>query len=223
MTQTIQRIQLPLPFRLGTVNCYLIGTGEAFILIDTGCAQNRAALEAELATAGCTPENLNLILLTHGDFDHTGNAAYLKQKFGAQLSMHPKDAACLEQGDMFINRSSANFIIRFVTPILFKFKKSDRVSPDFVIGEGVNLSHFGWDASVLSLPGHSPGSISLLTPEGDLFCGDLLDNMKQPMLNTLNEDPAAARASFERVLPLPIRTIYPGHGNPFSLDELKTA
>jgi len=40
--------------------------------------------------------------------------------------------------------------------------------------EGQPLSDVGLDASVLHLPGHSKGSIGILTASGDLFCGDLL-------------------------------------------------
>jgi hypothetical protein len=47
-------------------------------------------------------------VLTHGDFDHTGNAAYLRQTFSAPLAMHPDDFSMLERGDMFASRDHAN-------------------------------------------------------------------------------------------------------------------
>nr|MDO8075676.1 MBL fold metallo-hydrolase [Candidatus Freyarchaeota archaeon] len=81
-------ISLPLPYRLGTVNCYLIKTDTSYILIDTGCSNKRTELEKELESAGCKPGNLKLVVLTHGDFDHTGNAAYLREKFGTRIAMH---------------------------------------------------------------------------------------------------------------------------------------
>ena len=34
----------------------------------------------------------------------------------------------------------------------------------------------------------------MLTVEGDLFCGDLLENRRHPMLNSIMDDPAVARA-----------------------------
>jgi len=69
-----------LPYKLGGVNCYLIETDTGYILIDTGGSNKRTDLEKELESAGCQPGNLKLIVLTHGDFDHTGNAAYLRKK-----------------------------------------------------------------------------------------------------------------------------------------------
>jgi glyoxylase-like metal-dependent hydrolase (beta-lactamase superfamily II) len=44
------------------------------------------------------------------------------------------------------------------------------------IGDGTNLSEYGLDAKVLSIPGHSRDSIGFLATGGDLFYGDLLDN-----------------------------------------------
>ena len=79
MSSQITSIKLPLPFRMGTVNCYLIATEEGYVLIDTGGPKNRKQVEAEMLRAGCEPGFLKLILITHGDFDHTGNAVYLRE------------------------------------------------------------------------------------------------------------------------------------------------
>ena len=92
MSYRIKTFRLPLPYRLGSVNCYLIGSQAGYLLIDTGGPNQRLALEKGLADAGCRPGRLKLIVLTHGDFDHTGNAAYLREKFGAKLAMHAGDS-----------------------------------------------------------------------------------------------------------------------------------
>ena len=81
MPLEITQIRVALPYRLGSVNCYLIKTETGFVLIDTGSSNGRAELEHQLERAGCKPGNLRLILLTHGDFDHTGNAAHLRKRF----------------------------------------------------------------------------------------------------------------------------------------------
>lgn len=57
---------------LTDVNCYLIKTGDSYILIDTGFSTKRTDFEKELKGAGVRPGNLKLIVLTHGDFDHAG-------------------------------------------------------------------------------------------------------------------------------------------------------
>ena len=57
------------------VPCYLLKPS-GFILIDTGDESDCAHLEKELDQAKVTPENLKLVILTHGDFDHAGNAVF---------------------------------------------------------------------------------------------------------------------------------------------------
>jgi glyoxylase-like metal-dependent hydrolase (beta-lactamase superfamily II) len=215
----IKTISLSLPLKMATVNCYLVETGSGYILIDTGSSNARADLEKALESAGCQPGDLALIVLTHGDFDHTGNAAYLRKKFGAKIAMHADDSGMAERGDMFWNRSQGNVILRMISPILFGFGKSKRFKPDLYLDEGDDLDEYGLDAQVISIPGHSLGSIGILTAGGDLFCGDLLENIEKPTLNSIMDDPAAANASVEKLKSLEIRTIYPGHGQPFPMEE----
>ncbi len=211
-------MSLRLPFRLGSVNCYIVETDSRFFLVDTGASNKRSTIEKELESAGCKPGDLKLIVLTHGDFDHTGNAAYLRDKFGARIAMHREDAGMLERGDIFWNRKSGNWLYRAVSSFLFRFGQSQRCSPDMYIDEGDDLSGYGIDAKVLHIPGHSKGSIAILTGDGMLFSGDLLLYKDGPVLNSLIDDRAAAQASFERLKGLKVNTVYAGHGQSFTME-----
>jgi glyoxylase-like metal-dependent hydrolase (beta-lactamase superfamily II) len=220
MPQEIKIISLPLPYRLGSVNCYLIKTDTGHVLIDTGCRKNRNKLEKELESAGCKPGNLQLIVLTHGDFDHIGNAAYLRKKFGIKIGMHHHDSGMVERGNMFWNRKKSNVLTRMITPILFRFGKSERFKPDLYLEGGDDLSEHGFEAKVLYIPGHSKGSIGILTADNDLFCGDLLESTDKPGLNSIMDDLTEASASFDKLKSLRINTIYSGHGKPFQMEAV---
>ena len=220
MPYEIRTVSLSLRFRLGSVNCYVIATGTGHILVDTGCSNRRGDLEKELEDAGCTPESLKLIVVTHGDFDHAGNAAHLRKKYGAAIAMHCDDSGMVERGDMFWNRKKGNPLVRRIAPILFGFGKSAKFKPDLYVEDGYDLSGYGLDARVLHIPGHSSGSIGILTAGRDLFCGDLFTNTDGPVLNSIMDDPAAANASVERLRNLGIGTVYPGHGTPFAMEQL---
>lgn len=201
------------------MNCYLLESDTGHILIDTGGSNKRSELERELESTGCKPGNLKLIVLTHGDFDHIGNAAFLREKFGTKIAMHKDDSGMAERGDMFWNRKTSRTLIRMIAPILFRFGRSDRFEPDLYIEDGYALSEYGFDATVLTIPGHSKGSIGILTAGGNLLCGDLFDNTEKPALNSIMDDLAAANASVEKLRSLAVNTVYPGHGKPFPMEQ----
>jgi glyoxylase-like metal-dependent hydrolase (beta-lactamase superfamily II) len=127
-----------------------------------------------------------------------------------------------ERGDMFWNRKTSNALIRWMTPILYRFSKSNRFRPDLFFEEDDDLSEYGVDARIVHLPGHSLGSIGALTATGDLLCGDLLEMTTKPTLSSIIDDPEAAHRSVERLRGLEIGIVYPGHGGPFPM-ELCTA
>jgi len=223
MQKETKTISLSLPFRMGRVNCYLIETGAGYVLIDTGGSNSREALVGELESAGCGPGLLKLIVLTHGDFDHTGNAAYLRNAIGGKIAMHIDDLGMVERGDMFANRNKPNFIIKMLLPVFSGFGTSERFAPDLLVKDGDDLSGYGFDARVISIPGHSKGSIGILTAGADLFCGDLLVNTDRPVLNSLIDDLAAADASIQKLGSMGIGTVYPGHGRPFPMSLVREA
>ena len=231
MTQEIKSIEFPLRLagiKIGTVNSYLIKTETGYILIDTGFPRDRADLEKEIQKAGCRPGNLNLIVMTHGDGDHSGNGAYLREKYGAKIAIHSDESGVVEHGDTTLSRTRQSFsrrvfnriVLSLLSPLM-RSGKFEQFSPDFTIGEGYDFSGFGFNAKVLHIPGHSKGSIGILTINGDLFCGDLLVNMRGPSANSMADNKSELKNSLERLKNMRINMVYPGHGKPFSMASFK--
>lgn len=209
---------------LGGVNCYLLFAGNGYILIDTGFIGKRMQLENVLQNAGCKPGMLKLIILTHGDSDHADNCAYLRRKYGSQIAMHSLDSGMVEQGDMSWNRkekadkySMIFRVLGFITKAFSGGDKFEKFKPDILIDEGFDLTKYGLRAKVLHIPGHSKGSIGVLTEEGELICGDFVYNM--PGFQFI-DDMADHRKSMEKLKQFKINTIYPGHGKPFPMSKL---
>jgi len=50
---------------------------------------------------------------------------------------------------------------------------------------------------------------------GELFCGDLIENLKTPKLGSIMDDVPAAVESIRKLAGMSITTVYPGHGRPF--------
>jgi hydroxyacylglutathione hydrolase len=214
-------ITITLKNAMASVNCYLIKLDSGFILIDTGFTSSRKLLEERLESAGCKPGNLQLIIITHGDFDHIGNCVYLRDKFKSKVAMHSGDIGMTEQGDMFWQRKKPNFFMKTLANLLFKLSESDRFSPDISLKDGDDLTCHGLSAKVLSIPGHSLGSIGVMATSGDLFCGDLFQNIRKPALNSIMDDSIAAKLSVVKLDALKIGKVYPGHGDSFMMEEFK--
>lgn len=235
MGQIITRIDL-----LG-VNCYLCRTENGFILFDTGghiimdkeFTNRREALEKALQEAGCTTENLNLVILTHGDVDHVCNAAYLQEKYHAKIAIHPGDLKLVRNPD--IEDLMASFQYRSVVfKLIFKCLQGkirkiamktinayQAFTPDILIDENFNLEEYGFYGDIIFLPGHTNGSIGILSKEGDLIAGDVLSNVKKPdaAMNAL--DFSTLYSSIDCLKKYNIKHVYPGHGEPFDYTLLK--
>ena len=142
---------------LNGTNCYLVKTDSGFILIDTGFPFQRSSLEKELDRLGCRPGNLKLIVITHGDIDHTGNCAYLREKYQVKIAMHKGDTEmCMGDG---ITRDRgempADFpllllvlwlmkgFLRFTFRQLLWGKPFEKFEPDMLLEEGCSLAEYG--------------------------------------------------------------------------------
>ena len=204
------------------VNAFLLKVNHGFILIDTGLAVHWEKLENELVSAGCVPGNLKLVIITHGDFDHTGNCAKLQEKYKCKIAMH-KDDSLMAENLVFLKRKVKSlaakifFLVRKFQRRKFTF---DKFKPDIYLTDGQNLNEYGLDATIIHIPGHSKGSIGILTGDGILFAGDTFTNRKKPDTATYIENSVDLKNSIARLKTLNIKTIYPGHGKPFEIGEI---
>ena len=219
MSDTIRTITLDF------VNAYLMRGRDGFVLIDTGLPNQWEQLEKGLADAGCSDGKLRLVVITHGDWDHTGNALRLREKYKVKVAMHAGDLAQVENG-LFLKRSVRPLTYR----IVFMFRmlmrriagnKMDipKFKPDMFLSDGQSMEEYGVPAKVIHLPGHTPGSIGILTGEGDLFAGDTFVNRTKPVAAQIIENAAQLECSLGTLRALNIKTVYPGHGKPFLMED----
>ncbi len=205
--------------RMG-VNCYIIHTESGFFMVDSGLSFSRKAVNEGLIDAGCRPGELKLVVLTHGDIDHTGNCIFLRKEYNAKIAVQQGEAKALEKGSIAGNRKrNRGIFFRVVLAPLWKLIGRP-FKPDVFLSDNEDLSQYGLNARVIYTPGHTMGSISILTAEEDFFCGDFLSNRKVPRVNSLVDDAAEMAASLAKLKTLSIRKIYPGHGPAFTKEEL---
>lgn len=189
-------------------------------------------LESELNKAGCRPDNLILLILTHGDLDHVFNAFYLKAKYKVSIAISPDDVDSVSNPTLqkiLENCQYRSGINKFISQIAKIFiKKASREAldkfqnffPDILIVDNFDLSKYGVDATVLLLPGHTAGSVGVLFEDGSLICGDTFYNQTKPSKAPNAYNFQELDQSVESLNHYEITTVYPGHGAPFEYGEL---
>ena len=82
-----------------------------------------------------------------------------------------------------------------------------------------DLATFKIEGKVISTPGHTPGSQSVIF--GDrLISGDTFINIRKGMIFPhFAEDPKMVLKTWEMLFHLGIHEIYPGHGNTFKIEK----
>jgi len=205
------------------VNAFLIKINEGFILIDTGVSMYWEKLESELIAVGSLPDKIKLVIITHGDFDHTGNCAKLQEKYKCKIAMHKDDAFMAENG-VFPKRKVKTFtakIFMYIRKLKRRGKFTfDKFKPDVYLTEGQDLKEYGLNAKIIHIPGHTKGSIGIITDDGILFAGDIFTNRKKPDTATYIENSGELKNSMNRLKTMNIKTIYPGHGKPFEMEQI---
>jgi glyoxylase-like metal-dependent hydrolase (beta-lactamase superfamily II) len=207
---------------LSFVNAFLVKANEGFILIDTGLPMHWEKLDSALTSAGCLPGKLKLVIITHGDLDHTGNCARLQEKYKCKIAIHKDDSFMVENGIRLKRKARTLSAKIFMTIMKMRRKKSaiPTFKPDMTLTEGQRLSEYGIDATIIHIPGHTKGSIGIMTDDGILFSGDTFNNMRKPELATYIENSDDLKNTYARLKKMNIKTIYPGHGKPFEMSAI---
>ena len=219
------------PIHLGLDQCYLL-QGEGVILIDGGESGKADLFRRAIDGLSIDPGEIQLIVLTHGHWDHIGSARDIKQLTGAKIAMHERDRLLLEKpqrppplppGVTAWGRLLIRMFAVYARSVEIPATAVDIVLDD----EGLPLAEFGIPGRVIYTPGHSLGSVSILLETGEAFVGDLAISQPpvrfSPGLSIFAEDIEEVKQSCRVLLDLGAETIYPAHGKPFAAALLRRA
>lgn len=215
--------------RLGINRCYVI-KDRGCVMIDGGPPRSEQTIEDWLRAIAIKPDEIQLIVLTHGHSDHVGSARGVKQITGAEIAIHECDREALESGTL-VWPSAVTTWGHIVRTVLAPFKSMFRfpgAQADVILrDEGLSLAEYGIPGKVIHTPGHTPGSVSVLLETGEVFVGCMAHNnlpfRVSPGLPIFAEDLSILRESWILLLEQGAETIYPAHGKPFSAEIIRKA
>jgi glyoxylase-like metal-dependent hydrolase (beta-lactamase superfamily II) len=196
-------------------NVYLL-LGSTLTLVDTGMPGSEEAILAYIDSLGLDAGDLARMVITHHHLDHVGGIAAMKRRTAALVLAHPDDAGLIsgEQSPPPASSPLMRFLFWLVAPLM---PTLEPVPVDVTVQDGERLDLLG-GATVVHVPGHTPGSIALHFPsEGLLICGDTIDHRRGrlgPPPKPFTEDMDQALASIRRMSELEFDVLCPGHGAP---------
>ncbi len=199
----VWRLRLPLPWQgVPHGNAWAVAADGGVVLFDTGIGgEGRLRqLDVALAGAGFGFDDVRLLVCTHSHVDHYGLAAPIVAAAGCELWMHPAwehVRARAEEPD-----GGADGI----------------AEPDRELLPGVEVETDLGAWQVHETPGHAPSHVVLHQPERRLLIsGDhLLGRTVLFFDHGHTPDPVGEfLASLDRVEPLAVDLVLPGHGRTF--------
>ncbi len=187
-------------------NTFVISKNNVNILIDPG-------FEIDKINSWLEENNLvpNVILVTHGHFDHSGGVKYFQEKYNCKVFFGKEDHFYLEDPFGPLNQPETNFGLKLNLDFKYASTKD---------GEILNFGDI--EINTIKTPGHTPGSTCYFFKEiNTVFTGDTLfqgtigrtdfqkgsfQEIKESIKNklyTLNDDVI----------------VMPGHGKPTTINH----
>jgi hydroxyacylglutathione hydrolase len=175
------------------VNFYLVRDGDRYIAFDSGAGTE--CILGEMKKLGIDPAAVAAVFLTHGDSDHTGG-----------LGLFPRAVAYLGNAEeQMVDGRKARFLV-------FKNKLARK---HVLLADNESVRIGGLTVTVLSTPGHTPGSVCYLVNGEYLFTGDTMSlkaGKADIFSRAINMDSEAQAQSLKKVARLTgVKAIFTAH------------
>lgn len=220
----------------GSVNVYIVDTGEGVVLVDAGFSTEAKRLRTALAIAGIQPGEVRAVFVTHCHADHIGGVAELQSH--GWLSADPglvlhRDTdrlgreMFLGSGERFVAHLLDNGIAEEDVPewragLEAMGELANWPEKALLVEDGARFAIGDVTFVVTSTPGHSPDHVAIRASHhrhGDVvFLGDMTQGSRMPqcgMRDWETEDPIEdMRRSWSRLVEDGPAIGLPGHGAP---------
>ena len=184
---------------------YLVKGTDKNVLIDTGIATDFPVLKKHLRQIGVSPQDIDLVILTHEHVDHAGAAIFFSKN--AIIAAHRSAANKIELQDEFVT------LQKFRAFQMLGESVTRELRVDLWLEDGNYIDLGNYQLRVIHTPGHTSGCTCIYEPSqkllfsGDtVFAGGILSEIG-PSGNISDY-----MNSIQRLKTLKIEEFYPGHG-----------
>lgn len=178
-----------------STNYYVLADTRPRLLIDAGWPGTLPKFQHACKRMSIQLPNIKHFLCTHYHPDHAGLAQELK-RMGSQLIVMETQISAIPVMKSMMKPQDRPTDIDTSDNITLRFDECRA----FLAGIGIQ-------GQIISTPGHSDDSVTLILDEGAAFTGDLTHPMAVP------DDPTnPLYQSWEAIRSLKVKSIYPGHG-----------
>jgi glyoxylase-like metal-dependent hydrolase (beta-lactamase superfamily II) len=230
----IHWLSMPLPFQLDHINLWLVEEREGWTVVDTGIGNARTRALWDEVLRG---KQVRRVIVTHYHPDHAGNAAWLCQRFGAELWMTQGEyltAHAVRSGGAGYTADAVLGVFRRngldetrAAAMAGGRNRYAALVPEFPLwyrriieGDRLRMGAAEWRAIIGH--GHAPEHLSLFSADANiLVAGDMLLSTISTNVSVWSIDPEGDPLrlfldSVARYRELPADVlVLPSHGKPF--------
>lgn len=178
-----------------STNYWVISAGRSRLLVDLGYPGTMGKMRARLKQMDIPLREIRYALATHYHIDHAGLAQELKLA-GVNLIVLEIQLAAISIMKQFTKPQDHYVDISLDGNVTITFDESRAL-----------LAQVGIYGEILSTPGHSDDSVSLILDDGSVFTGDLT-----PVDQVWGKAGEKAQSSWEMLAKNGAKRVYPGHG-----------
>ncbi len=212
--------------RFANVSGFLIYNSDVLVLVDTGHSRTTEKFTEAIGEIRKVPEDVDLIILTHTHFDHSGGAHMIKRLTGAPLAVHASEADFLRRGRTPFPRGTrwkGKLLASVARIFARRLAAYPPVEPDILVEDELDLASYGIPGKVLHTPGHTSGSLSVLLDSGEAIVGDnVLGLSLTDHYPPFADDRSGVIKSWEIYISSGIKTLLPAHGGRVKISALSS-
>ena len=147
-----------IPFQYSLNTCYIIKDRGA-VLFDASYKGSGVSFSKLLSASNIQPEEIKLIIISHGDFDHAGGAKEISELTGAKIVMHQRDSENLEKAIFHWPEGVTPWGVvsrAMFKPLMKKKASFPAAKVDMVLDDqGLSIHEYGIAGKVIYTPGHT--------------------------------------------------------------------